>query len=36
VFQPYDDQDDVAKKPVRKTARREAPADEPRSHTMGF
>lgn len=36
VFQPYDGQDDVAKKPVRKTARRTMPAPESRTHTMGF
>ena len=31
VFQPYDGQDDVAKKPIRKTARRPAPTVESRS-----
>jgi len=36
VFQPYDNQENVAKKPVQKTARRPAPAAQPRSHTMGF
>lgn len=36
VFQPYDGQEDIAKKPVRKSARRTTPAAESRTHTMGF
>lgn len=35
VFQPYDEQDNVAKKPARKTAQRAQPSAA-RTHTMGF